>query len=294
MMLEKGITFIIHIVMRMITWVPFSILFFFSRILAFLLYHVLIYRRDTVDLNLIYALPDMESDRFNKIARRFYKHLSELIFEIIKGFYITPGMLRSRVEVTEGSVSLLQRLEQEKRHVVTLLGHYGNWEWALLSIGTYTHLKPYAFYAPLSNKSLDEYLKSRRERFGATMVDARKARDFYKTVHQQPSLIAVVGDQSPTGRRRTYTTRFLNLETSFYDGGERLARNLNAAVIYVHIKKQGFGRYTIDLELIAEQPEILPEGAITKAFANKLERDIREEPQWWIWSHRRWKGTIHY
>lgn len=273
---------------------PFSILKFLSRIIHFFLYNIFNYRKGVVNLNMIYALPYIEGPRFKEVEKGFYRHFSELILEIIKGFYISLDNLLSRVNVDESSVQLLKKLEAENKHIVVMMGHYGNWEWPLLMIQHYSKLKSFAYYAPLSFKAMDQLIKNKRERFGVTMLDANRAKESKNLLKKQTSLIALVGDQSPTGRTRTHQTRFLSIDTHFFNGGERLAKSLNAAVLYIQLQKKEMGKYDLHLKLISENAGSEEEGIITEKYVRMLELDIIKEPSYWIWSHKRWKGLIPY
>lgn len=278
----------------LIAIIPLSLLKYISRIIYILIYKIFNYRRDVVNLNLIYALPYIKNEQFAIIEGAFYQHLSELIIEIIKGLYIPVDLLMRQIHLTEESRLLIERLTQEQRHIVLMLGHYGNWEWPLLIIQKYTTLKPFALYAPLSFKAMDGFLKERRERFGATMLDATKSRNLISTLSAQPSVTAIVGDQSPTGRSRVHETRFLSLDTKFFNGAEKIAQRLNAAVVYVHLEKTAFAKYTVHLEMLAKEAATAQEGTITEAYVRMLETKIQEKPEFWMWSHKRWKGSIPY
>lgn len=278
----------------MIGLLPFWLLKPLSKILSFFLYNVLNYRKDVVNLNMIYALPDIEGKRFIEVEKGFYQHFSELILEIFKGFYIPLEKLLSRIKVDSASIQLAQKLTSENKNIVLMMGHYGNWEWPLLIMQNYTTLKPFAFYAPLSFKALDQLIKNKRERFGTTMMDANRAKEYDSLLKKQASIIALVGDQSPTGRTRTHDTRFLSLDTHFFNGGERFAKKLDAAVLYAHLQKTEMGRYELRLELISENASKEEDGFITEKYARLLEHEILDQPSYWIWSHKRWKGMIPY
>ena len=278
----------------MIGILPFSILKLLSKFIRVFLYKILHYRRDVVNLNMIYALPFIEGEKFIAVEKGFYQHFSELILEIIKGFYISLQQLIPRVNIDAASKELLKKLSAENKHIVIMMGHYGNWEWPLLVIQQYTSLKSFAFYAPLSFKPLDQLIKKKRERFGTTMIDATRAKEFENLWKNQASIISLVGDQSPTGRTRTHDTRFLSLETKFFNGGERFAKSLEAAVLYVSLQKKGMGHYDVQLELITKDASKEENGVITEKYARILEKDILNQPEYWVWSHKRWKGSIPY
>ncbi|MCO5249671.1 MAG: lysophospholipid acyltransferase family protein [Chitinophagales bacterium] len=293
-MFAKIAQLILVVLFRCIALLPFSILYFFSKVIYFLLFGLLNYRRYVVNINLNYALPYLSGEKFQPIARNFYKHLSELIIEIIKGLYIPIDELARRIPVDEASLQLLETYSTQNRNVVLMLGHYGNWEWALLIIGRYIKLKAFSLYTGLSFKEMDDYLLKKRQRFGATMIDATKDKNKLRQLKEQASIIAIVGDQSPTGRNKVYPTKFLNLDTTFFIGGEKIAKDLDAAVLFVNIKKISFAKYKIYLELITDDIQSIKSGQMIELYKNKLETQIMAHPEYWMWSHRRWKNILPY
>ena len=284
----------IIILFRIIAILPFSILYYVSKLIYFFLFWIIGYRRHVVNMNLNYALPYMPNEKFTPIAKNFYRHLSELLVEIIKGFYISSEELNKRITLDKDSRKLLNKLSSQNKNIVLMLGHYGNWEWALLIIQKYTQLKAYSLYTSLSNKAMDKYILKKRERFGATMIDATKDKSKLRTLKSTPSILAIVGDQSPTGRNKVHNTQFLNLNTNFFIGGERIAKDLDAIVLSVNIQKLSFANYKIYLELITDNIQSLPLGQMTEIYKSKLETQIINQPEYWIWSHKRWKSSIPY
>lgn len=293
-MREKSVLWLIKILSGIISIIPFSLLKYLSRFLYFLIFKVLRYRNRIVRTNLYYALPYMEESKFKQVQPAFYQHLSELIIEVIKSWSISLKDLLQRITLDKASQNLIQKFTEENRHIILLLGHYGNWEWALLIIQKFTSLKAFAFYSSISNPTVDNYIKAKRERFGATMIDASKSRNFMQTLQKQASIVAVVADQSPTGRTNYFESRFLSLDTRFFIGGEKIARRLDAAVLYVHLEKVSFAKYIIHLETITDNISSLEDGVVTEQYIRRLESNIIQNPAYWLWSHKRWKGTLPY
>ncbi|MCO5232140.1 MAG: lysophospholipid acyltransferase family protein [Chitinophagales bacterium] len=293
-MKEKLSLGIFKIFLAIISIIPFSILAFFSRFLYFILFKVIRYRNHVVRTNIFYALPYIEENKFNKVAPAFYKHLSELIIEIFKGWSMSLKDLLKHISIDSESQKLLQNFTKEKRHIVLMLGHYGNWEWPLLIIQQFTSLKAFAFYSALNNKAINHYIKEKRERYGATMIEMAHTKNFMKAINQQASIIAVVADQSPTGRTSVHKSRFLSLDTPFFMGGEKIAHKLDAVVLYVYLEKITFAKYVIHLKLITDKVSSLEEGLVTENYIRLFEDDILQNPEYWLWSHKRWKSTLPY
>lgn len=293
-MFRKLNTSLLTIAFKSIAVLPFSILSALSNFIYLLLYRVLHYRKKVVNINLKSAFPQSNNNQIKSIERKYYRHLAQLIVETIKGYFMTPKQLLERVILTQESQQLIQNLSTKKQNIVLMLGHYGNWEWPLLIMQKFTTHRPFALYAPLSSDKLDQFIKGKRERFGTTMLDATKPRSLLSHLRSQPFILAVVGDQSPTGRSNTHSTNFLAMNTLFFTGGEKIAEKMDAAVIYVHLEKIAFAQYIIHLELLTDDMTITQKGDITDKYAKKLENSIRQQPEFWIWSHKRWKNILSY
>lgn len=288
-------TLLLTILFGLIAVWPYSILKIFSRVVHFLLFRILYYRKDVVQLNMLYALPDTPSEEIFRAEKKFYRHFSELVIEVIKSFFIPLKDISKRVHFSDSSLQLIEKLKKEDRHIVLLGSHYGNWE---MPIYSFRELEMdhqfYILYSPLSFGPMNDFFKERRERYGAKMINNRHLKEEFPQVYQQKSFIALIADQSPTGRTKVHETRFLALDTKFFNGGERIAKDLNAIVLYAHFNKRSFAQYDITLEILTDAPLQEEEGAITEKYVRALEKDIQKDPQYWLWTHKRWKGSISY
>jgi KDO2-lipid IV(A) lauroyltransferase len=279
--------------MRLVALLPFFVLKWVSRLLYFVLYYVISYRRDVTELNLIYAFPDLKGIEISRIRKAYYKHLAELILEIIKGFYMPEASFKQRITLDPASKNYWEGLEAEQRQVIVVLGHYGNWEWALSACSIYAKLQPFAMYSPLSSKFWNQWMRKKRSRFGAGMIAPAQIKDGIAQIQRQPSMLAMVSDQAPPGKQ-FHEQRFLGLKTKFHTGPEKMARILNAVTVYVHLEKIGFGEYIIHLEEINRSPIASSDGTISGQYVTALEQEIIKQPEYWLWSHKRWKGQILY
>lgn len=293
-MFRKVNTVLLTFSLKLLSLLPFFILWVLSQLIYLILYKVVHYRKAVIHTNLTAALPHLSNEQLKNTQRHYYRHLSQLIIEVLKGYFMTSSQLMRRITLTTASQNLIDDINKDHRNIVLMLGHYGNWEWPLLIIQKFTTLRPFALYAPLSSKAMDDFIKKRRERFGTTMLDATKARNLLTNLRQQPSILAIVGDQSPTGRTNVHETKFLSLETRFFTGGEKIAKKINAAVVYVHLEKIAFAQYVVHLELLTEDASLKENGQVTEKFARKLEAKILQQPEFWIWSHKRWKNILPY
>jgi len=170
-----------------------------------------------------------------------------------------------------------------------IAGHYGSWELIAVAYGLYTSAPFMAIYSPLKNKFMDKKMMESRSQFGLILVSKQDSREWFANNAQQPIGVIMGGDQSPTSSKKSFWMEFLNQDTAIMFGTEKFAKEYNIPVIYGHIEKVKRGHYTIDFHLVTADPSQEPHGEITRKHTRMLETSIRQEPRYWLWTHRRWK-----
>jgi len=269
---------------------PERILYLLSDLLYLLMYRVVGYRKKVVYENLEKAFPEYEKDEIRRIAKNFFRHLCDLILEsAVSHFYSESLALK---KITYKNPELLNDLHGKGKQVMAVLGHYGNWEY-LSSLGLTIDYPVVAIFKPLRNRYFDRMVQKNRNTFGVITVPMEKiARKLigYNN-NNTPVLTLFLGDQRPLFHQIQYWTKFLGQDTPMFLGTEKLARKLDAAVVFLKIRKLKRGRYEMEAELICESPEGLKPYEITNRHVAILEDMIREEPAYWLWSHRRWKHS---
>jgi KDO2-lipid IV(A) lauroyltransferase len=267
--------------------VPFSILYGFSDLLAFLLFHVVRYRRKVTLQNLRSAFPDHSEKNIRQIAARSYRNLSDVLLESLKGFSMTKASILKRYRIINP-----ESLDAWYKQGVSLIGvtaHYANWEWGAFAASLQLSHRPVAFYKPLSNPYIDRHMKNNRTQYGTIMRSIYQTSETFREFSDQTSLFLMVADQAPSNVNKAYRTRFLGRETTCLHGPENHAKNNNYPVIYFDIQRIKRGYYQIRIKRLIEHPGRQPEGAITRQYMQTLEEIIRQRPANWLWSHRRWK-----
>ena len=267
---------------------PHSVLIFFSNIGMFIL-HITSYRKSIIQSNLNNSFPNKSTQEKRRITKQFYKHFTQFLTEIIKMFCISKNSIRKRVHFK--NKALIQYYYSEKKDVILVLGHYGNWEWGLLATSIVSDHEMVGIYKPLSSYFWNQQIKKLRSKFGATLVSMKESVRYLLKQGNKPRLIGMIGDQTPTKNEIDYWTTFLNQETAVFSGTEKLAKKLNCPVVFVHIDKIKNGYYEMSFELITENLQAHPEGEITNLHTQKLEEKIKQRPELWLWSHRRWKHS---
>lgn len=265
---------------------PFPVLYFISDILSFIAYYIVKYRRKVVATNLKNAFPEKSNDEIKQIEKRYYKNMIDVFIETFKTLTISERKLVNRVKMK--NTEFIKELHKNNKSVVLLLGHMGNWEWGGFS---YTYQLGYpvgTLYHPLSNPFFEWLMFKLRSKCGVELIAMQQSARNFSVNKDKVRTVAFIADQSPQPTH-AYWTNFLNQETGFFTGAEKLAVKYNCAVVYVDIEKHGRGKYTVIFELIKENLDEMKPNEITQIFAEKLENSIRLHPELWLWSHRRWK-----
>lgn len=285
----KGISFYIFFVINyLVTLLPLRVLYIFSDIFFVILYYFPSYRRKVVAGNLKNAFPEKDDAELRRIARRYYRHLADLFVETLKVTHMSGKQIARRFRFRE--MTLLNRLYDEGRDVVAVCSHYNNWEW-LSSMPLFTRFTAMTIYKPLKNKYFDRLMFDFRSKYGVVPSPMQSIlREILKRRKTgELSVTAFIADQTPPPDDHTWWTNFLNQETGFFTGPEKVAVKLDMAVIFVHIIKVRRGYYEVEMSLISENPKSEVQYAITEKHVRRLEEIIREKPEYWLWSHRRWK-----
>jgi KDO2-lipid IV(A) lauroyltransferase len=280
--------YIFFIVNYLVTLLPLRVLYIFSDIFYVLIYHLARYRRKIVAANLKNSFPEMSEAGRRLIERRFYRYLADLLVETLKATHMSPKEIAARMTVRD--TTLVDRFYNEGRDVVAVLGHYCNWEW-LSSVAMQTPYRILTIYKPLKNEYFDNFILRLRTKYGlhASPMEHifRDILDFRnKNIR---TITAFVADQTPPRDNNPYWATFLNQDTCFYRGPEKIAVKFDMPVFFARITRIKRGYYELDMKLITEHPKDEAPDFITSRHAAMLEELIREKPEYWLWSHRRWK-----
>jgi len=278
--------------MRSITWIfkifPLRFNYLFSDLFFFVGYYVIRYRRKVVSKNLANSFPLKTKKELDDIAKKFYHHFCDTFVETL---YF------DRMSVTEGkncakyvNPELLNSYLDQGRQVVTFMGHYNNWEW-LCNLPLYATQRCYAIYKKLRSKTFERFYLNLRSRFG--IIPLEKAATFRQLVgdHQKgiPSFSAFLFDQTPKSFEIQHWVSFLNQDTPVVLGAEKIARKLDTVVLFLSSRKIKRGHYEVKFQLVTDHAANCPEYEITDKCTRLLEQQIIENPEFWLWSHKRWK-----
>jgi KDO2-lipid IV(A) lauroyltransferase len=279
---------ILHSVIYLTTLLPFFIIYRISDLLFILLYYILQYRKKVILMNLRNSFPDKSVEEISLIFKQYYKYFCDLTLETLKTLSMTKKQALKRCVFDPDSLKLLENLHTANKDIILVLGHYGNWELAGSSFSSQCSYQLYVVYKPLSSKYFDRLVYKMRTRWGTKLIPMNETYKRMKTFNKGKTATAFITDQTPSPENAYWTT-FLNQDTPVFWGTELIAKKLRYPVVYMSIKRLKRGYYKIFAEMLFEKPELTASGEISETHTRKLEQTILEHPQFWLWSHRRWK-----
>ena len=279
-----------YIVIYPLSLLPLRIIYLFSDLLYLLLVYVIPYRKQLIRKNIFKAFPQASHGQRKKIKNEFYKHLCDLLAESIKNISISEYELRKRFKISDHT--LLNKLYAEGKNVLLVSGHYNNWEWMITAQNFLLRHQAVGIGMPLSNVFWNKKLNHRRGRFGMKILNASNVHEYLGQPQTKPIATLILADQAPGNSLKAYWTHFLNQKTAVFFGCEQLAHQYNSAVVYFVINKRRRGYYKVDFQLICTSPSEMSYGEITEKHTKLLERSINKKPEYWLWSHNRWKRNV--
>ena len=277
--------YLLLILVYPIALLPLRVLYVLSDVFFFILYYLLDYRKQLVYDNLKHAFPEKSDKELKRIRRKFYRSFCDQWIETLKLLTITEKELNKRLAA---NWELLHRLHAEGRNTYIMLGHNFNWEWGNVAM-QYNNEQQFAgVYLPLANEAFDKLMMRARTRGGGWMI-SMKAKKGMTRLEGVPHIMGLIADQNPSNLKAVTWLPFMNREAPFFKGTEQMARRAKGAVVFLGIKKIKRGYYKMHMELYTKDASTTEAGDITKAYVHFMERQLRAQPENWLWTHRRWK-----
>ncbi len=273
--------------LKQLARLPFWLLYPFSNLIYFVVYYIIRYRKKVVYENLKNAFPEKSNKEIIHIGKRFYRHFSDLIVEIIKLRGMNGIDLKERISLK--NTERMHQFFEQKRNLIALSMHYCNWEWSSCVVRYLEH-KSIGVYKPLHNKKYNDYINENRTLMGAEMIPNHQVlRRIIKGREENiPFILWLAGDQTPPLYHK-YWMKFLNQEALFYPGPAAISRRFNYPVLFQKTIKKSRGKYETSFEVLIENPEDYSESQIMKAYIQRMEETIKEQPEYYLWTHKRWK-----
>lgn len=269
---------------------PLPVMYLFTDLFYLLFITILPYRKKVIEKNLRNSFPNKSDKEIRRLRNKFYRHLTDLLAEGIKNLTISETAIKKRFKVTNPEI--MEEFFSAKRNVIVVSGHYNNWEWMVSSMPLQFPHEAVGIGMPLSSGFWDKKLNARRSRFGMRVVHAKNYKQELEVLKDKTNAVLVLTDQSPGDSLKSYWTTFLNQETAVLFGTELIANELDYAVVYYTNKKVKRGHYELTLQVLTNDPRRLQWGELTEKHTQILEKDILDQPEFWLWSHKRWKREV--
>lgn len=266
---------------------PLRILYVISDVFYYLNYYVVQYRKKIVFQNLRNSFPEKNDKEIKTIAKKFYRHFGDLFVETLKMMHMPLSESRKRIKIKNPEV--LENLYANHKLILSAMGHYNNWEW--VSMLARPEFQIISIYKPLHNPNFDRFMLKLRTMKGSILVSTTQTLRFFNSWNDpdKRGFFCFIADQSPLLKDIHYWTQFLNQTTPIFIGIEKIALKLNLPVCFFRLEKVKRGYYQLEIVPITENPATTKPYEITEAHVRLLEDDIRRNPEFWLWSHRRWK-----
>ena len=273
----------------LISILPFKLFYIFSDFVFLIVFYLVRYRRNVVQNNLDLVFPDKSSEEKKKIEKKFYRHMVDMFLEMVKSISISNEELKKRFSFM--NVDEILKIRAMNKSIILACGHYASYEWmnALQLYGI--DYRGFGIYKKIKNKYFDKMAKDIRGRYDGVLI---RTVDATKTIteNEQKGVLGVYGmvaDQSPKLDRARAWTEFMGISVPVFTGTEKLATSLDMAVVYLHVEKVKRGYYSATFIPITYEPQSEQPFFITRRFFEELEKQILEEPQYYLWTHKRWK-----
>ncbi|MCF8380940.1 MAG: lysophospholipid acyltransferase family protein [Bacteroidales bacterium] len=289
-MLKKLYYNMVIVFLKLISLLPLKVLYILAAILTPFFSHVISYRKKIIRENLSKSFPEWNQKQIQETMFAFYSYFTRLIVESIKMFSMNLESLEKHIKFKNPEI--LHDYYSKGQSVIVISAHFGNWEWIL---GLHNKIPHHSIgvYKPLNDKYFNDLMTNLRTKFKSSIVGMREIPKVLMKLKSEgiPSVSGYIADQSPVWEEIQYWTTFLNQNTPVYMGPEKLARKMAMAVVYFRMKVVSRGMYEVEIVPITDDASKTPEYEVTERHVKLLEDDIKLHPEFWLWSHRRWKLT---
>jgi KDO2-lipid IV(A) lauroyltransferase len=284
--------FLIYLLVYPILWLisilPFPILYLFSDFVYFLIYRVIGYRKKTVRENIALALSHLSEKERLIIEKKSYHHLCDMFLEMIKTMSISEKEINKRFSYSNLDVYL--DLEKKGKSIALMCAHYASYEW-VLSMNNHITFKGYGIYKKIANPYFDKLVKNIRAKFKAYLITTKETKSTIEE-NAKNGVLGIFGfasDQTPRRSDTMHWDSFLGIETPIHTGAEMLAKRYDMNVIFLKVKKVKRGYYEASFEVLSDDVKSIPDYKLSENFMRKVEQQIYEAPEFYLWTHKRWK-----
>lgn len=279
--------------LKLLSYIPFKMLYVLSDGLFYLLYYVIRYRRPIVRKNLTESFPEKSEQEILQIEKNFYHYFTDQVLESCKMATISPEEISRRMVFT--NVEAADAVLKSGKSIALYIGHYGNWEWvSSIPLWLGKEVRAVQIYHKLRNESMDKLMLHIRERMGAVSVEMRKTARYITEManSRQVSIVGFIADQSPRKKEVRHFLPFLHHNTPVLTGTEKIIKHYDFEAWFLNMKRIKRGYYEAELVRIHENPKELPDFELTAIYYQMLEQMIRNRPELYLWTHNRFKHAM--
>ncbi|MFD0962872.1 lysophospholipid acyltransferase family protein [Pseudofulvibacter geojedonensis] len=289
--MKKTLHFLAYIIGFPILWtisvLPFPIFYLFSDLIFVLVFHIIGYRKKVVYNNIKLVFPDKSDKEILLIRKKFYKHMCDMFLEMIKTMSMSEAEMRKRFQIT--NIPYIQDLEKRK-NIMLMASHYASWEWGII-LQRDIEAKAFGVYKRIRNPHFDKLVKNIRAKYNSVLINTKETIPTVLSNHRKgiKAIYGFVSDQSPKLNKALHWVDFMNINVPAFTGAEMLAKKCDLAVCYFKVEKIKRGYYKATYIPLAENPKELDNYEITDLFIKELEKQLIEAPEYYLWTHKRWK-----
>lgn len=271
-----------------ISMLPFRLLYLLSDFVYLIVYYLIGYRKQTVRENIALALPHLSEKERLVIEKKSFQHLCDMFLEMIKTMTISKSEIQKRFVFP--NMEVYQKLEEQDKSIAMMLAHYASYEW-VISMNAYVKFSAFAIYKRISNPYFDKLVRDIRSKFKASLITTKEsiAVIVNNNKNKKLSIYGFASDQSPKITSAFHWQKFMGIEVPVHTGAEVLAKKYNMNMVFLKVKKVKRGYYEATFEVLTENAKEVPNYEITDRFLELVEQQILEAPEYYLWTHNRWK-----
>ncbi len=286
--MQLAVFILVYPLLWLVSRLPFRVLYLLSDLLYPLIYHIIGYRKKVVRKNLELVFPKKNVAERLRIEKKFFRHMCDMFLEMIKTMGMTAEQMDERFKMSNEGI--INNYAERNRSTVLFAGHYASWEW-LLALNRSLKPNAYGIYQKIENRYFDKLIKDIRGKFGTTLIRTNKSRELIAEMINKGEnfVLGIASDQSPMLHRARHWSKFMGIKVPIHVGGEELCKQHDLVPIFLQVKKIKRGYYEAHFELITEHAKEAPNYTIAETFMKKLEKSIHDAPEFYLWTHKRWK-----
>lgn len=287
--------YLVYVLVYPLLWIisilPFRLFYFLSDCVYILVYRIIGYRKKVVRKNLALALPHLNTAERRIVEKKFYKHMCDMFLEMIKTMSISQEEMEKRFRFT--NLEVYKDMEAKGKSIAVMIAHYATYEWCI-AMNKYSAFEGFAIYKKINNPYFDKMVRRIRSKFKAHLITTK---DTIPTIEQNyinniKGIYGFASDQSPKLSKAYHSTTFMGIKTPVHTGAEMLAKKFDMNVIFLRVKKVKRGFYEATFEVLSEDVKSVADYELSDLFLRKVEKQILEAPEYYLWTHKRWKQQL--